>query len=196
MVAAATARRCRWGDVDRWLGPLGYGCRRWLGACRLFTMWANRANASAPLAASRAQHGSMRGEPVAGQVCRAAGCSPGWRWRRSSPRWRAGHAGGAGWVGPPLAAAPRRAVARAPRVSACLNTPHAFAGACGTRWRWLLLAAWAGMRRRLSLALRYPKAPATLVRRRGVAGALSATGRRRRRRAARARCVRTMACWR
>lgn len=140
------------------------------GALQALTMWATRAQRFAALSASRVTtHGGAALAQVAGGWAQAGtlglvfgpiGASIGslaWLARAAPPGgWRAL------WRVPPDALA---AVAKRYRDFPLLNTPHAFAGALQDTLAVALLVAWTGEAAVgfWALALRYLKAPATLV---------------------------------
>ena len=155
------------------LGPWLPAAVAALGACQLFTMWANRDERFGTLAASRVvQHGGgaagqlLAGSGLAGLPATAAGlavapivaavAASAMLARPPAAGW------GAAWQ---QSAAALRAMARKHREFPLFNAPHAFAGALQDTLAVLLLAAWAGDAAVgfWGLALRYLKAPATLV---------------------------------
>ena len=167
--ASSPAADTRWPHAA-WL-PLAVAA---LGACQLFTMWATRAERFEALAVGRVvQHGGgalgqlgmglaagAAAAPTLGLIAApiaAAAAAAAWLARST----------GAGWTAAlrrqPTGAL--RAAARRQRAFPLFNAPHAFAGALQDTVAVGLLAAWAGDAAvgYWGLALRYLKAPATLV---------------------------------
>jgi len=140
-----------------------------LGACQLFSLWANRGERFRALATSRVvQHGGgaigqvaagLGGASAVGLIVApvlAAAAAAGLLARTPRSGWRAVFSPPSG----ALAAAWRRH-----REFPLFNAPHAFAGALQDTLAVALLAAWSGDAAVgfWGLALRYLKAPATLV---------------------------------
>ena len=151
-----------------WLAPavIAAGALQWL------SLWAARAERYASLAASRVtQHGGGALAQVAAGVAHA---DPGSAGLVAGPvlaataalLWLRAPAPPSGWHA--LFAVPRTAwaaAARRHRSFPLLNTPHAFAGALQDTLAVALIVAWSGEPAAgfWGLALRYLKAPATLV---------------------------------